>query len=111
VRGRAVEAWQTSGGLGRSSQACPYRFYLLRTKEAYNESVFHKSEEETIRRVEYGLRGQAAQLGFQVIPTKKLLMFLASRHGARNRTGASPATCRISEAAKNAHPRPVLIIY
>jgi hypothetical protein len=68
-----VEAWQTSGGLSRSSQARPYRFYLLRTTEAYNENVFHKSEEETIRRAEYGLRGQAAQHGFQVIPTKKIV--------------------------------------
>jgi hypothetical protein len=38
------------------------------TKEAYNESVFHKSEADTIRRAEYRLRRQAAQLGFQIIP-------------------------------------------
>ena len=43
-------------------------FHLLTTKEAYNESVFHKTEEETIRRAQYRLRRQAAQLGFQVIP-------------------------------------------
>jgi hypothetical protein len=43
-------------------------FHLLSTKEAYNDSVFHKSEEETIRRAQYRLRRQAAQLGFQVIP-------------------------------------------
>ena len=42
-------------------------FHLLSTKEAYTESVFHKSEEETIRRAQYRLRKQAAQLGFQVI--------------------------------------------
>jgi hypothetical protein len=43
---------------------------LLRTKEAYNESVFHMSEEETIRRAEYRLCRQAAQLGFQIVPVK-----------------------------------------
>jgi len=40
----------------------------LSTKEAYTETVFHKSEEETIRRAAYRLRKQAAQLGFQIIP-------------------------------------------
>jgi len=45
-------------------------FHLLSTKEAYTESVFHKSEEETIRRAEYRLRKQAAQLGFQFIPAE-----------------------------------------
>jgi transposase len=46
-------------------------YHLLDTKEAYNaynESVFHKSEADTIRRAEYRLRRQAAQLGFQIIP-------------------------------------------
>jgi transposase len=42
-------------------------YHLLGTKEAYNESLFHKSEADTIRRAEYRLRRQAAQLGFQVI--------------------------------------------
>jgi transposase len=45
-------------------------FHLLSTKEAYTESVFHKSEEETIRRAQYRLRRQAAQLGFLVIPAE-----------------------------------------
>ena len=45
-------------------------FHLLSTKDAYNECVFHKSEEETIRRAQYRLRRQAAQLGFQVIPVE-----------------------------------------
>ena len=45
-------------------------FHLLTTKEAYNESVFHKTEEESIRRAQYRLRRQAAQLGFQVIPAE-----------------------------------------
>lgn len=45
-------------------------FHLLITKEAHNESVFHKTEEETIRRAQYRLRRQAAQLGFQVIPAE-----------------------------------------
>ncbi len=42
-------------------------FHLLSTREAYNQSVFHKSEEETLLRAQYRLRRQAAQLGFQVI--------------------------------------------
>jgi len=45
-------------------------YHLLSTKEAYTESVFHKSEEETLRRAQYRLRRQAAQLGFQVIPAE-----------------------------------------
>ncbi len=45
-------------------------YHLLRTKEAYNESVFHRCEEETRRRAEYRLRRQAAQLGFQVVPVQ-----------------------------------------
>jgi transposase len=45
-------------------------YHLLGTKEAYNESVFHKSEADTIRRAEYRLRKQAAQLGFKVIPSE-----------------------------------------
>ena len=47
----------------------PESFYhLLGTKEAYNESVFHKSEADTLLRAEYRLRRQTTQLGFQVIP-------------------------------------------
>jgi len=45
-------------------------YHLLSTKEAYNESVFHKSEADTIRRAESRLRRQAAQLGFQIIPSE-----------------------------------------
>jgi hypothetical protein len=45
-------------------------FHLLSTKEAYSETVFHKSEEETIRRAQYRLRRQAARLGFQIIPAE-----------------------------------------
>jgi hypothetical protein len=43
---------------------------LLSTKEAYNESVFHKSEADTTRRAECRLRRRAAQLGFQIIPAE-----------------------------------------
>jgi hypothetical protein len=43
-------------------------YHLLSTREAYNEGVFHKCEEETLRRAELRLRKQAAQLGFQVMP-------------------------------------------
>jgi transposase len=41
---------------------------LLSTKEAYNETVFHRCDEEVLRRAQFRLRRQAAQLGFQVIP-------------------------------------------
>lgn len=43
-------------------------YHLLSTKEPYNESVFNKCEEETLKRAEARLRKQAAQLGFQVLP-------------------------------------------
>jgi transposase len=42
-------------------------YHLLSTKEPYNEGVFHKCEEETLRRAEMRLRRQAAQLGFQIL--------------------------------------------
>jgi hypothetical protein len=45
-------------------------YHLLGTKEAYNESVFNKCEADTIRRAESRLRRQAAQLGFQIIPSE-----------------------------------------
>ena len=43
-------------------------YHLLSTKEAYNETVFHRCDEEVLRRAQFRLRRQAAQLGFQVIP-------------------------------------------
>jgi transposase len=43
-------------------------FHLLNTKQAYDESVFHRCEEESLRRAELRLRRHAAQLGFKVIP-------------------------------------------
>jgi transposase len=42
-------------------------FHILSTKEPYSETVFHKSEEETMRRAEMRLRKQAAHLGFHVV--------------------------------------------
>jgi hypothetical protein len=45
-------------------------YHLLNTKEAYTESVFHRTEEDSLRRAQYRLRRQAAQLGFQVIPAE-----------------------------------------
>jgi hypothetical protein len=42
--------------------------YHLSTKQAYDESVFHHCEEDTLRRAELRLRKHAAKLGFQVIP-------------------------------------------
>ena len=44
-------------------------FHLLSTREPYHEAVFHKCEEETLKRAELRLRKQAAQLGFQIVPS------------------------------------------
>ncbi len=43
-------------------------FHLLNTREPYNETVFHRCEQEALRRAELRLRKYAAQLGFQLIP-------------------------------------------
>ena len=43
-------------------------YHLLSTKEAYNETVFHRCDEEALKRAQFRLRRQAAQLGFLVIP-------------------------------------------
>jgi hypothetical protein len=43
-------------------------YHLLSTKEAYNETVFHRCDEEALRRAQFRLRRQAAQLGFKLIP-------------------------------------------
>jgi|SRR5579872_4459457 len=43
-------------------------YHLLSTREAYDESVFHRCDEEALKRAQFRLRRQAAQLGFQVIP-------------------------------------------
>ena len=45
-------------------------YHLLRTKEAYNETVFHRCDEEALRRAQFRLRRQAAQLGLQLIPVQ-----------------------------------------
>ena len=44
-------------------------FHLLSTREPYSEAVFHHCEEETLKRAELRLRKQAAQLGFQIVPS------------------------------------------
>jgi transposase len=43
-------------------------YHLLCTREPYNEGVFHKCEQETLKRAELRLRKHAAQLGFQIVP-------------------------------------------
>ena len=43
-------------------------YHLLSTREPYNGGVFHKCEEETLKRAELRLRKHAAQLGFQIVP-------------------------------------------
>ena len=61
--------------LGNPKQSPPqltnshaFVYHLLSTKEAYNEAVFHRCDEEALRRAQFRLRRQAAQLGFQLIP-------------------------------------------
>ena len=43
-------------------------YHMLRTKEAYNETVLLKSDEDITRKAEARLRRHAAKLGFQVVP-------------------------------------------
>jgi transposase len=43
-------------------------YHLLKTGEAYNESVFRKYHTQTQKRAELRLRRQAASLGFQIVP-------------------------------------------
>jgi transposase len=43
-------------------------FHLLNTGEPYTETVFHRCEEEALKRAEIRLRKHAAQLGFQLVP-------------------------------------------
>jgi hypothetical protein len=40
----------------------------LSTKEAYNETVFHRCDKEALKRAQFLLHRQAAQLGFQLNP-------------------------------------------
>jgi transposase len=46
-------------------------YHLLSTREAYDESVFHKCEEEGLKRAEMRLRRQAAHLGFRIISAEE----------------------------------------
>jgi len=43
-------------------------FHVLRNKEPYTESIFHRCDEQAQQRAEIRLRKQAAQLGFQLLP-------------------------------------------
>jgi hypothetical protein len=54
-------------------------YHLLSTKEAYNETVFHRCDDEALKRAQCRLRKQGAQLGFQLIPRAERMMFLGSR--------------------------------
>ena len=45
--------------------------HVLRTKEAYNETVFLRHDQEAIKRAEERLRKQAAKLGFQLSPKQE----------------------------------------
>lgn len=46
-------------------------YHLLSTPEPYDESVFHRCEEEAIKRAEIRLRRQAAHIGFRIIPAEE----------------------------------------
>jgi transposase len=46
-------------------------YHVLRTKEAYNETVFLRHDQESIKRAEERLRKQAAKLGFQLAPKQE----------------------------------------
>jgi len=46
-------------------------YHLLSTREAYDESVFHKCEEEALKRAEMRPRRHAAHLGFRIIPAEE----------------------------------------
>jgi len=46
-------------------------YHLLSTREACDESVFHKCEEEALKRAEMRLRRHAAHLGFRIIPAEE----------------------------------------
>ena len=46
-------------------------YHLLSTREQYDESVFHRCEEEALKRAEMRLRRQAAHLGFRIIPAEE----------------------------------------
>jgi hypothetical protein len=43
-------------------------YHVLRTKEPFSETVFHRCDEQALLRAETRLRKHAAQLGFHVIP-------------------------------------------
>jgi hypothetical protein len=45
-------------------------FHLLTTKEAYNESIFHKTEEETLRRAQYRLADKLPNSDFRSSPRR-----------------------------------------
>ena len=51
-----------------SAYLCTDEYQMLRTREAYNETVFLRHDQEAIKRAEDRLRKQAAKLGFQIIP-------------------------------------------
>jgi transposase len=43
-------------------------FHLLSTKQAYDESVFQRCEQDVLKRAEVRLRKHAERLGFQLVP-------------------------------------------
>jgi transposase len=45
-------------------------FHLRHTGEPYNEPVFHRCEDEALKRAEMRLRKQAAHLGFRITPAE-----------------------------------------
>ena len=46
--------------------------HLLSTRESYDESVFHRCEEEALKRAEMRLRRRAAHPGFRISRQRKV---------------------------------------
>jgi hypothetical protein len=53
-------------------------YHLLSTKEAYNETVFHRCDEEALRRARFRLR-TSRTAGISTHPRTERMMFLGSR--------------------------------
>jgi hypothetical protein len=52
---------------------------LATNQEGYNETLFHRRDQEAQRRAQFRLRRQAAQTGISTHPHTKRMMFLGGR--------------------------------
>ena len=46
-------------------------YHVLRTKEPYNETVFHECDEHARQRAKNRLRKKATEMGFQLVPSAR----------------------------------------